>query len=103
MLNRLLHECFDLFHNREDRSAIDTAAAEEIMPSATPGEGAPVASIAVNSVINASGNSGGTTSLNITNHNRTITSVNNNHYGSGASSIQVNGTEACLGRQCWGS
>ena len=61
---------------------------KNIMPSATPGEGAPAASIAVNSDINVSDNSGGTTSLNITNHNHTVTSNSNHHYGSGIASIQ---------------
>ena len=66
-----------------------------IMPSATPGEDAPAASIAVNNVINVSGNSGGMTSLNITNHNHTVTSNSNHHYGSCIASIR-NPPDSCL-------
>ena len=80
---------FSFVHSRvADRPVIDidtaTATEEETMPSPTPGEDAPAASIAANNVINVSGSSGGTTSFNITYHNCTITSsVINNHYGSG--------------------
>ena len=101
MLNRLLHECFDLFHNREDRAAIDTATAEETIPLATPGEGARTAPAAATiSVNNVSASSGGTASLNVTNDNRTITSVNNNHYGSGVASSRPNPPNILLPTGC---